>query len=74
MYCGFINNDLPNLDPGLEDCLHAIHKAHILKWLDFDTFDLNQYEYYEQAGRVRLGVRLRVRLRTRTHTTSRCEG
>jgi len=33
----------------VQDCLHAIHKAHILKWLDFDTFDLNQYEYYEQV-------------------------
>ena len=27
----------------VQDCLRAIHKAYILKWLDFETFDLQQY-------------------------------
>jgi hypothetical protein len=33
----------------VQDCLRAVHKANILKWLDFSTFDLDQYEYYEQV-------------------------
>merc|ERR1711934_376331 len=33
----------------VQDCLAAVYKAYILKWLDFDTFDVSQYEYYEQV-------------------------
>jgi len=33
----------------VQDCLAAVYKAYILKWLDFDTFDVAQYEYYEQV-------------------------
>jgi len=33
----------------VQDCLKAVYKAHILKWFDFETFDVTQYDYYEQV-------------------------
>lgn len=31
----------------LMDCLNGIHKAYRLGFFDFDSFNSNQYEYYE---------------------------
>jgi len=33
----------------VQDCLRAVHKAQILRWLDFETFDHKEYHYYEQV-------------------------
>lgn len=33
----------------LLSCLHAISKALLHKFLDFETFDLEEYEYYERV-------------------------
>ena len=31
------------------DCLRAVYKAALLGWLDFDTFDLQEYDFYESV-------------------------
>merc|ERR1711939_945609 len=31
------------------DCLRAIYKAALLRWLDFDTFDVDEYDHYERV-------------------------
>jgi len=31
------------------DCLRAVYKATLLKWLDFETFDVEEYDHYERV-------------------------
>ena len=31
------------------DCLRGVYKAALLGWIDFDTFDLEEYDHYESV-------------------------
>lgn len=33
----------------VEHCLYAIYHSHMCKFLDFSTFDINEYEHYERV-------------------------